>query len=441
MLFSLSQRAYRRIYILVAVLALLHFYAFYSHYSPSNAAPVYSVNGLIPADCPSLPGLENVVLVLKTGVTEAHDKLPIHRNTTLRCIPNYIVWSDFDESVADIPVHDVLFNESAHLHSKPDFNLYTRVQTHGRNALTQHDLSDDPSTPFGKTNPGWKLDKWKFVPMIQHTFALFADRPNLDWFVFMEADTYIVWSSLLAWLQKLDARKPYYLGNQMQIADVLFAHGGSGFVLSRPAISRAADLVAAQRDHWYWVTEREWAGDCVLGILLRDAGVNLHWSWPMLQIAPPKEVDHFSANYGHNAWCYPAVTFHHLRPNEIAEIEAAEKSLARRGGRAGPREPLLWRDVYYELGRPKMRQGPVMDWDSEAGEEKAVVRSVETCRILCEGDTSCLQYVRRADGMCLFGRVARVGEAREGFASGWMLDRIDAVAQGLGSCARPEWIL
>ncbi|KAL4866728.1 hypothetical protein BDV12DRAFT_172545 [Aspergillus spectabilis] len=422
---SLSQRAYRRLYIAASILLLLHFYVLYTRYFPNN-------NVDISLTCPSLPGIENVLVVLKTGVTEAHDKLPIHRNTTLRCIPNYIVWSDYEEEIADIPVHDVLYNESSHLHQLPDFNLYTRVRSHGRNALTDKDLSDDPSTPFGKSNPGWKLDKWKFVPMIEHTYRT---DPNKDWYVFMEADTYIVWSNMLAWLGKLDHRRPYYLGNQMQIRDVLFAHGGSGFVISRPAMERAAAQLESRREYWDGITGEEWAGDCVLGRLLKEAGVNLTWSWPMLQLAPPKEIDHFGSNYGRTQWCFPAVSFHHLRPGEIRELNTLEDKWR------GSKEPMLWRDVFWELGRPRISSSPVQDWDNEAPEEKKVVKTFDECRKLCEKDKRCLQYVRRVDGMCAIARDVRIGESRMGFTSGWMLDRIDDVAKKLGTCPQPTWVL
>lgn len=158
----------------------------------------------------------------------------------------------------------------------------------------------------------------------------------------------------------------------------------------------------------------------------------------MLQIAPPREIDHFSANYGRTPWCYPAVSFHHLRPAEIKDITAMEKGLSQR---SGVREPVLWRDVFLELARPRMSEGNVLEWNNQAPEERTVVRSIEACRRLCERDTHCLQYMRRDDGMCCFGRDARLGVERKGFASGWMVDRIDAMANMLGSCPHPNWIV
>ncbi|KAL4974645.1 hypothetical protein BDW66DRAFT_81450 [Aspergillus desertorum] len=447
----LSQRAHRRLTLLFVAVLLAHFYFAYTHYYPRphhpstesefEPPPAFSINGRIPPDCPPLPGLQNIVLVLKTGVTESQTKLPIHRNTTLRCIPNYIVWSDYDEEVADIPVHNVLYNESASLHNLPDFNLYTRVQQQGRQALTQNDLSGirEESTAFGKSNPGWKLDKWKFVPMISHTLRVFR-KPETRWYIFMEADTYILLPSLLSWLSKLDPNRPWYLGNQMQIRDILFAHGGSGFILSRPAIEAANSIILDKRGYWDAITESEWAGDCVLGILLGQAGVELTWSWPMLQLSPPKEIEFFGLNYGRRMWCFPAVSFHHLEPSEIKELVRAERGVA---GRKGVFEPVLWRDIFYTLARPAMvsedEDGIRREWDNGAAEEAGVVDTAEECRRLCEQDRHCLQFVRRGDGRCALGRDARIGEAKIGAESGWLTDRIDKAARMLGNCPRVDW--
>ncbi|KAL4923556.1 uncharacterized protein BDV17DRAFT_276754 [Aspergillus undulatus] len=274
--------------------------------------------------------------------------------------------------------------------------------------------------------------------MIEHTFNTF-NSPEIKWYIFMEADTYILWPGMLGWLSKLDASKPYYLGNQMQIRDILFAHGGSGFVISRPAMAVATDLLSSKRAYWDKITESEWAGDCVLGILLKEAGIELNWAWPMLQLAPVQEIDHFAGNYGRTPWCYPAVSFHHLRPEAVKELANFEADMARRKP-GGISDPVLWRDVYHELGRPKMSRDIVRGWDNQGQEEKKVVKNVEECRALCEADQHCLQFVRREDGMCVFGRDARVGSVRSGWESGWMLERIDRTAMLLGECKGINWV-
>jgi hypothetical protein len=88
-----------------------------------------------------------------------------------------------------------------------------------------------------------------------------------------------------------------------------------------------------------------------------------------------------------------------------------------------------------------MTEEPAENWDNQAGEEKKVVASVEECRTICEEDTHCLQFVLKPDGMCAIGRDARLGDKSQGFKSGWMLDRIDATANTLGSCTTPHWVL
>ena len=45
--------------------------------------------------CHDLPGANETLVVLKTGAGEIEEKLPIHLNTTFRCYPNTVIFSDF----------------------------------------------------------------------------------------------------------------------------------------------------------------------------------------------------------------------------------------------------------------------------------------------------------------------------------------------------------
>lgn len=270
----------------------------------------------VPSSCPPLPGMENILVVIKTGITEAQDKIPVHLRTTLRCIPHKIIVSDFEEEIAGVRTYDVFQNVSESLkQSNIDFALYNRARTGGRTALTSQDHTKVANGPSGMSdNPGWKLDKWKFLPMI-HTAR--HVRPDAHWFVFLEADTYPIWPNLLAWLDKFDREEPLYLGNQMQIGPNLFAHGGSGFVLSHKAIHAAADYHTAHVGEWDETTDREWAGDCVLGMLLAKAGVELTWSWPRVTTQSVWEQDMLRDGFGVKPWCHAPFTFHHMTPADV----------------------------------------------------------------------------------------------------------------------------
>ncbi|EAW07576.1 uncharacterized protein ACLA_022900 [Aspergillus clavatus NRRL 1] len=375
--------------------------------------------------------MQSIQVILKTGATEALNKLPAHLSTILPCLPNTILFSDFEETINGSTTLDVLRAVDEDLKSThPDFDLYRRLQHTGRAALTRSDLTDDPSTPSGKpTNPGWKLDKWKFLPMINETFHL---RNDADWYLFMEADTYIFWSNLASWLGKLNAQEPFYLGNQVQIGDVVFAHGGSGFVLSRPAMEKVLGEYVARKSEWEEYTDKHWAGDCVLGKALADSGVKLSWSWPMLQGDTPGEFDYFGKGYGKRSWCVPAVAWHHMTPEEIREMWVFDR-------RWSSIRPLMHQDVLYEVIMPKLGHRKE-DWDNLSGDgDGESAESVEDCENKCVGDAECLQYSYK-EGHCHISRRMKRGAEKSGMTSGWMMERINGTVERQGDCEEIGWI-
>ena len=125
-------------------------------------------SGALP--CQKLPGAEDVVVIMRTGATEIQDKLPVHLNTTFRCYQDVIIFSDYAETFQGHQVHDVFASmDQQVVESNPDFGLYRRLRQNGRASLTEDELSGKASFEGSKSgkgeNPGWKLDKWKFLPM------------------------------------------------------------------------------------------------------------------------------------------------------------------------------------------------------------------------------------------------------------------------------------
>lgn len=278
--------------------------------------------------CHGLAGANDTVVVLRTGSTELKDRLPIHFSTTLRCYPNHIIFSDYEEVVHDELIIDALETVSAEiLEIHNDFELHRRLRRLGRNALESSELSGADSEAIqwhGKVeNPGWKLDKWKFLPMVNRTIHEYPDK---KWYVFVEADSFIFWRSTLQYLSLLDHTKPHYSGSQMYIGDVLFAHGGSGFFVSQPAMRMVADFYAAHQHEIETFTDGHWAGDCVLGKVFRDAGVPFTNLWPIIQGDYPGTVAYAKpdgrpiADPNARVWCYPSISYHHLSPDIIEDL-------------------------------------------------------------------------------------------------------------------------
>lgn len=278
--------------------------------------------------CKHLPGAEDALIIFKTGSTELKDRLPIHLNTTLQCYPNYIIFSDFGERFDNEHIIDALEFVSTDIQSHhDDFKLWRRLQQGGRAIFETSELSGPDSEAIeavGKPkNPGWKLDKWKFLPMVKRTLD---NYPSMKWYVFVEADTYLLWASLLQYLAFLDHTQHYYIGSQTYIGDTLFAHGGTGFIVSQPAMRMVVARYNARQQEIESYTDAHWAGDCVLGKVFKDAGVKFTSAWPILQGDYPGLVPYARpdgrpiADSSMREWCYPVVSYHHMSPTDIRDM-------------------------------------------------------------------------------------------------------------------------
>ncbi|KAL1640273.1 hypothetical protein SLS58_007089 [Diplodia intermedia] len=212
------------------------------------------------APCPThLPGADDIFIVLKTGATVAHAKVPIHLRTTFRCAPHFALFSDLDDTIDGHPVHDVFGGGSipaavkaaAAAAANDDGNEYDAAgafELYDRQRAWQAARVDIAAKAAGDAalrQAAWDLDKWKFLPLLRAALARAPRGPHTQWFVFIEADTALVWSNLLRWLPRFDAGKAWYIGCPTWIAGTAFAHGGTGIILSRPALARLAAALDA----------------------------------------------------------------------------------------------------------------------------------------------------------------------------------------------------
>ncbi|PYH47816.1 glycosyltransferase family 31 protein [Aspergillus saccharolyticus JOP 1030-1] len=424
-------RRSRRLAAISALVGLGLFYHFYTLRSELHPQGNDEARRTLP-ECPPLPGMEDVLVVMKTGVTESLDKVPVHFHTTLRCVPNYVIFSDFEEEIEGVMIHDAFVAmDSTVRDTVADFDIYNRLRERGRAGLESADFADEANSNIGKpNNPGWKLDKWKFLPMVQQALAY---KDDAKWYVFMEADTYFSWPTLLAWLAHFDPSEPHYIGTETQIADVIFAHGGSGFLVSNPAMQLASKEYAARTVELHEYTDWHWAGDCVLGKVLADAGVPLHYSWPMLQNSNLGEIDEFATGFYRKPWCFPAVAFHHLSSRDIQDLYEYE----RRRWQDANKHVLLHRDVFKELIYPELSN--VRDsWDNLSDEEHPEISTFHECQTVCAAAPNCAQFVIRA-GVCFLGETPRLGVRNPDARSGWVLNTIENMIEQAPRCGRPDF--
>lgn len=335
---------------------------------------------------------EKMFLMVKTGATVLWDRLPIHLVTTLTRVPNFALYADVASSVGGYEVIDVLENVTQLTKEHDQFKMYRQL----------HKLRDI----HGAINPsettvegGWDLDKFKNLPMLLHAYRT---APHLDWFVFMDADSYFMLDNLMDYLNTLDPNKPLYIGCAIMYGKTMFNHGGSGVVLSRKALEISVGK------HPEWVTEAEphtievCCGDYMVAHMLLKANVKPERAGSITDQFQGESYQKMTFNKW--TWCSKVVSFHHLRPSDVETLWEYERLI-------GPerRKNILFGDIYRDFVAPYIHE-TMNEWDnlarqtvfSEAKEQVEELdkdlpeprpwKSIEACRQACQNSDGCLAW-------------------------------------------------
>ncbi|KAM0715296.1 hypothetical protein Q7P37_008794 [Cladosporium fusiforme] len=395
--------------------------------------------------CQNLQGADETLVILRTGSTELDDRFSIHLSTSLRCFPQYLIFSDLEEWYHGEHILDALSSVSDDIKAKhDDFDIYRRIQRHGRSKLKPSELSGSPEAfermSGNSQNPGWKLDKWKFMPMINRTMH---EYPDMKWYVFIEADTFLLWSMLLQYLSLLDHTQPHYIGAGTCLGEHLFAHGGSGFVVSQPAMRLATQYYSTHKAEVEALTDQEWAGDYVLGRSFNAAGVPSTDAWPHFQGDYPGLVAYAGPDGRYppaaalREWCMPTISYHHMSSDMVKDLWDFEQRWI--GARENHSNVLTHGDVFKEHVMPQMMEGKA-EWDNLSDEDEGEVSDMDACRAKCEAQLTCKQYsfVRKTK-QCKTRVDPRLGKQSNGTESGWLKDRVLDFARNMPACGQEGW--
>jgi hypothetical protein len=264
--------------------------------------------------CPDT--MSDMLFIMKTGGTATFKRLPVHFETTLRCVKHSIIVSDIEVEIGKSRSIDVLADLDPDTIKSEDFYLYNMQKLY-------HNNHGGDFESLVKDLNGWTLDKYKFIPMLRRAW-LAGKEHNVEWYVFIEADTSIDLGNLRRVLDEVKKTHhprttKHYLGseNYIQAQHKNFAHGGSGYVISRKGME---DSVGKSPDDFvkYWGPRAagECCGDFVVGrALLGEGNFTVHDSRPFFQGANPTD-----AWYADDLWCHPVVTMHHVTAQQVAEL-------------------------------------------------------------------------------------------------------------------------
>ncbi|KAI1438369.1 glycosyltransferase family 31 protein [Xylaria sp. CBS 124048] len=445
----------------------------YSHGNEHLVQKQYNVTDA----CGRFPDIDGVLLVMKTGATEAYERIPTQLLTTMSCIPesNFLIFSDLEQQIGSYHLYDALADiDDVDKIRISDFSLYRSQQDCD---VSQKSCVDVAS----QSDNAWNLDKYKFLPMLQQTWKM---RPGQDWYIFAEADTYIFWANMIHWLKKqsgLNPRSKLYLGSRSFVAGRPFAHGGSGYILSQGALKHLVEGHADLTEKYTQKGTEECCGDLLVALALDEYGdIKIRQTWPMINGEKPTTMP-----YGENHWCEPILTMHHMNPEEISTVWQFEQT--RKTDRI-----LMMRDLYDSLIAPKMLDTRE-DWDNLSDDvcyinpdpvaqeransqdrerqrnedemsevEKEAWRSPEDCAKVCESEIpndgsasrkerlerECFQY-RWHDEVCCTSKSFKLGkpvakprweaDPRASWISGWYLAGIQDWIDAKGECKRPAW--
>ncbi|KAL5433801.1 hypothetical protein PMIN07_000799 [Paraphaeosphaeria minitans] len=429
---------------------------------------VFPQNDWLPArpidpSCAYLPDLSKVLLIIKTGASETFDRLPTQFMTLTRCLPDFLVFSDMEESIMGYRVYDVLSDTIDEVkHDNGDFNLWRRQQE----CLVDQKSCQKWSNVGGEA---WNLDKYKNVRLSDVSYTM---RPNYDWYIHIDADTYIHWPNMIEMLKPFDPQKDHFLGSfePSQYGD--FNHGGSGYILSQSAMKKfQANSTVEHFDH---AARSICCGDMLMTIAVREniglANTNL---FPTINGRKP-----FTLPFGPRQWCQPIATLHKLNSEEIASIwQYEQKRFA--NATDGKPAPLLIKDLYYEYFAPRLvekledwdnmyddyltnvwyyidKNDKSKDWDNfhdqkyiwhmrkpedfKHKEEKKAYKSFDNCKEACNVVDDCLQF-RWQDDACAMSKNFRLGNPmekkennKERWMSGWAVQKIEKWIADQGEC-------
>ena len=112
--------------------------------------------------CSNITGAERIAITVKTGATEAAEKVPVQLRTSLRCVPleNILWFSDMNQDIGDHRLYDALDTiDPTVKDGNADFDIYRKQQELQDPLMIASQLRNMKDSSDSSNLAAWKLDK------------------------------------------------------------------------------------------------------------------------------------------------------------------------------------------------------------------------------------------------------------------------------------------
>ncbi|KAF2736135.1 hypothetical protein EJ04DRAFT_174629 [Polyplosphaeria fusca] len=462
----------RVVLLAILIYAFIWITGYPRQYDDDELPPDASRAKSAPTESPFCVELDQVVVGIRTTATDVWSKVP---SALLFTYPakyeSVIVLGDLHMEVGAFHVHDVLdrFDDSLR-RTSPDLERYRQQMTYqmqSRNlgALVEQDEVKERDIRL-------RLEKHKILRTLERTWQHLPER---NWYVFVDADTYLVRPNMLSWLGQYDSGESILFGNWPRPGAEDSPSLGSTFVLSVQAMR--ALLVERKDVVQSWDTrlaEFPSAYAALASVLSTAVGLAPNRTWPGISGFNPRTVP-----YGPGVWCEQVIAMQSVPTGIASELWRLQNQ---REDYDHIHDPLTFADLWSRFIQPESMDEPREDWDnlssglenakwnilfeatphsiehahhSNRDDQSRAIRGEESwiaCRESCNTNEQCVQWSfsslatpnhnENGDTRCHLSRSLRFGQhvgaqtvdvdgegAKSTWNSGWRRDRFEKWAQ------------
>jgi hypothetical protein len=348
---------------------------------------------------------DSLIVSIITTATTAHTKLPpVLLNLDGEHAKQMLLMGDLHMEIGSFPVFDVLQKYSIKFRADTD-------ELHRYNQQLDLNRQRIPLSKVQQTDPDRekvelaRLAKYKILRSMESAWEY---RPDRNWYVFMDEETYINRDNLLDWLSQFDPKVKHFFSNP-SIPDTPdpFAAGGSSVILSGETMRLLFEQRKVVIKNWKnWdpkIRGFESAHALVASFLKTELNLDLQNTWPGASGFDPTSIP-----FAPGIWCEPVLMMHHVSAEMSSKLFTLEKDHMQN---RKINNALLYADLWHRFMAPENLNDTRSDWDNlssessnhrwnilfgdgEADSNRASMGedSWEACKASCDNNKYCIQW-------------------------------------------------